>query len=271
MLAYLTPSPQQTDTLVYLPIEFLHPSSAQPRQIFQAESLAELAASITAEGIIQPLIVRKIAGDSFEIIAGERRWRAAQLAQLAQVPVVIKELDDQSATAIALIENIQREDLNPLEEAGAFKKLLTNFSMTHQQLADSLGKSRAVISNTLRLLELAEPVKQLVLEGQLNMGQARALLPLESSLQFKMAKKVVKLGLTVRAVEQLVQQLQANKQIVQKSLLDPDTLHLQERLSETLNTRVEIKQQKNGVGQLVISYHSLQELDGILRYFPITS
>jgi ParB family chromosome partitioning protein len=261
--------PQPVDTFRYLPIEFLHPHPSQPRQFFQAESLQELAASIKAQGIIQPIVVRQQAVDSFEIIAGERRWRAAQLAGLSQVPVVVKSLDDQAACAIALIENIQRDDLNPLEEANALKSLLQTFQMTHQQVAEALGKSRTAVTNSLRLLALAEPIKQLIVEGELSVGHARALLTLPLALQLTLAQKIVKQGLTVRATEKYAQQLQAETAVQQKSWLDVDTLRLQQQLTAALKATVEIKHRKNGSGQLVINYNDLQELNGILQYFPL--
>ncbi len=255
-----------TEPLLQLPIEFLRPSQTQPRQYFQAELLEELAASIRSQGIIQPIIVRKIAPEHFEIIAGERRWRAAQLAGLQQVPVVVKILDTKAASAVALIENMQREDLNPLEEAMALKKLLENFGMTHQQAADVLGKSRTNITNTLRLLELADSVKPLLLSGELSMGHARALLSLSPVMQWDVAQKIIQQGLSVRHVENWVQQ-QAVAKEQQKSLLDHDTLVLQQQLSEKIGNKVLIKQQKKGSGQLQIHYNSLQELEGILQYF----
>ncbi len=270
LFASLTPAPlKSSNTLVSVPIEFLQPNAAQPRQYFHPEALQELANSISAQGIIQPIVVRQLAADRFEIIAGERRWRAAQLAGLQEVSVLVKNLDDKSAAALALIENIQREDLNPLEEAQALKKLLENFAMTHQQVADALGKSRTTITNTLRLLELAETVKSLLITGQLTMGHARALLSLESALQVTLARKIVQQGLTVRATENLVQQAHRKLKPQQRHLLDRDTLRLQQQLTEALKAKVEIKQQKNGTGQLLINYTSLQELDGILQYFQL--
>jgi ParB family chromosome partitioning protein len=268
VLAQITPiDTGQRDPLLQLPIEFLHPSQAQPRQHFQPELLQELANSISVQGIIQPIVVRKIAADHFEIIAGERRWRAAQLAGLQEVPAIVKALDDKTAAALALIENIQREDLNPLEEANALKKLLENFAMTHQQVADALGKSRTAVTNSLRLLDLTDTVKPMLITGQLSMGHARALLSLTPALQISLAQKIIKHGLTVRATESLAQQAQVKLRTQQSHLLDTDTLRLQQRLTEILKAKVEIKQQKNGAGQLVIAYNSLQELDGILQYF----
>ncbi len=269
LFAPLPPVVPQVDTLLHLPIEFLQPHVAQPRQYFQPEALQELADSISVQGILQPLVVRRLAAERFEIIAGERRWRAAQLAGLQEVPVIVKNVDDKTAAALALIENIQREDLNPLEEAAALKKLLENFVMTHQQVAYALGKSRTAVTNTLRLLELAEAVKPLLIAGQLTMGHARALLSLEPALQVALAQKIVTHGLTVRATESLAQQAHSNLKAQQRHLLDRDTLRLQQQLTEVLKAKVTIQQQKNGAGQLVIRYNSLQELDGILQYFQM--
>ncbi len=260
-------NPELPDSLLHLPIEFLQRGQYQPRQEFKPETLQELADSIKAQGIIQPIIVRKLATEKFEIIAGERRWRAAQLAGLDQIPVVVKQLDEKSAMAIALIENIQREDLNPLEEAEALKKLLDAFAMTHQQLADTIGKSRAAVTNFLRLLELPPEVKSLICKGQLSMGHARALLTLNKTLQLQLAHKIVQQGLTVRAAELLANQEQLSKKTLLNKIIDRDTLHLQQQLSERLNAKVEIKHKKNGSGQLLISYTSLDELDGILQQF----
>jgi ParB family chromosome partitioning protein len=258
---------EQQDRLQCLPIEFLQRGQYQPRQEFNQETLQELADSIKAQGIIQPLIVRQLAAEKFEIIAGERRWRAAQLAGFDQVPVVIKQLDEKAAMAIALIENIQREDLNPLEEAEALKKLLEAFAMTHQQLADAVGKSRASVTNFLRLLELPEQVKFLISKNQLSMGHARALLTLDHTMQVQLANKIAQQGLSVRAVELLVKQAQFQQKTLLSKIIDRDTLYLQQQLSEKLNAKVEINHKKNGSGQILINYTSLEELDGILQQF----
>ena len=262
----------KTDTqksgLKNLPIEYLQRGQYQPRQNIDPEKLEELSESIKAQGIIQPIIVRELSTDKYEIIAGERRWRAAQLAQLDEVPVVVKQLDEKSAMAIALIENIQREDLNPLEEGEALKKLLDAFTMTHQQLADAVGKSRTNITNLLRLLDLAPAVKKLIFERLLGMGHARALLTLTEPQQINIANKIVALGLNVRDAENLVKQLQQPIQDAvesDKKTIDKDTLRLQQQLTEKLNAKVRISHQKNGMGKLVISYSNLDELDGILE------
>lgn len=267
LLTEITQPTLPRDSLQWLPIEFLQRGQYQPRREFNPETLRELANSIAVQGIIQPVIVRKLAVDKFEIIAGERRWRAAQLAGLDKIPVVVKELDEKAAMTIALIENIQREDLNPLEEAEALKKLLETFAMTHQQLADAVGKSRAAISNFLRLLELSEPVKTLIIKGQISMGHARALLTLDSATQAQLANKITQRNLTVRATELLVKQAQFQQKTLLSKLIDRDTLHLQQQLSEKLNAEVEINHKKNGSGQLTIKYASLEELDGILQQF----
>jgi len=195
------PDNNTRESLQWLPIEFLQRGKYQPRQEFKQETLQELANSIQAQGIIQPIVVRELNKNKFEIIAGERRWRAAQLAGLEQVPVIVKQLDEKAAMAMALIENIQREDLNPLEEAEALKKLLDNFQMTHQQLADTVGKSRAAVTNFLRLLDLSDAVKSLIFKGQLSMGHARALLTLEPAVQQQLANKIIQQGLTVNSME----------------------------------------------------------------------
>jgi len=230
------------------------------------EKLRELADSIAAQGVIQPIIVRKIDGDNkYEIIAGERRWRASQLAELQEVPVVLKELDDRSVMAIALIENIQREDLTALEEAEALRRLQDEFELTHQQIATAVGKSRTTITNLLRLLELAFDVKVMLGKGLLEMGHARALLGLEEAKQIEIANKAVKQGLTVRAVEKLVREQNEGKPAELSKKVDPDTLRLQSELSEKTGAKVEINHQSGGKGKLVFSYTSLEELEGIIR------
>ncbi|MFA6161893.1 MAG: ParB/RepB/Spo0J family partition protein [Methylobacter sp.] len=247
-----------------LPIEYMQRGKYQPRKDINPEKLQELADSIKAQGVIQPIVVRKIGLEKYEIIAGERRWRASQLAGLQQVPVVIKEIDDRSAMAVALIENIQREDLNPLEEAEALRRLLEEFEMTHQQVADAVGKSRATVTNLLRLIDLHPEVKKLLISGQLEMGHARALLSLDGPKQVAAANKIVKEGLTVRAAERLVKESQAEPKIQKLRVIDKDTLRLQEDLSAKLGAKVLIEHKENGAGKLVITYTSLEELDGIL-------
>lgn len=247
-----------------LPIEYMQRGKYQPRKDIDPEKLQELADSIKAQGIIQPIVVRQIAHEKYEIVAGERRWRAAQLAGLTQVPIVIKEIDDRAAMAIALIENIQREDLNPLEEAEALRRLLDEFEMTHQLIADAIGKSRTTVTNLLRLMELHPEVKKLLLNNQLEMGHARALLSLDGLKQVAIANKVVKEGLTVRATERLVKESQAEPKIQKVKVVDNDTLRLQNDLTARLGAKVIIDHKENGSGKLVISYSSLDELDGII-------
>lgn len=254
--------PQDVQTL---PIEFMQRGKYQPRKDMDPEKLKELSDSIAAQGIIQPIIVRRIAPEKYEIIAGERRWRAAQLADLQEVPVLIKDIDDRAVMAIALIENIQREDLNALEEAEALHRLLDEFELTHQQIAESIGKSRATVTNLLRLLDLANEVKSMLSRGQLEMGHARALLGLDESKQVEIANKAVKQNLSVRAVEKLVRELHDEKPAASAKKMDPDTLRLQRELSEKTGAKVEINHQENGKGRLVFTYTSLEELEGIIR------
>jgi len=248
-----------------LPIEYLQRGKYQPRQDINPEKLQELADSIKAQGIIQPIVVRLIAYEKYEIVAGERRWRAAQMAGLTQVPVVIKEIDDRAAMAIALIENIQREDLNPLEEAEALKRLLDEFEMTHQHIAEAIGKSRTTVTNLLRLMDLHPDVKKLLLTNQLEMGHARALLSLDGLKQVALANKVVKDGLTVRVTERLVKESHAEPKIHKVKVIDNDTLRLQDDLTAKLGAKVIIDHKENGSGKLVIAYSSLDELDGIIE------
>lgn len=248
-----------------LPIEYLQRGKYQPRKDINPEKLQELADSIKAQGIIQPIVVRKIALEKYEIVAGERRWRAAQLAGLQQVPVVVKDIDDRAAMAIALIENIQREDLNPLEEADALRRLLDEFEMTHQQIADAVGKSRTTVTNLLRLMDLQPDVKKLLISKQLEMGHARALLALEGIKQITVANKIAKEGLTVRTAEQLVKEALAEPKIKTVKTIDNDTLRLQDDLTARLGAKVVIDHKDNGTGKLVIAYSSLEELDGIIE------
>ncbi|MEM7565072.1 MAG: ParB/RepB/Spo0J family partition protein [Pseudomonadota bacterium] len=261
-------SPADTaDGLAELDIDQIQRGRYQPRQVFDQDALQELADSIKAQGIVQPIVVRP-EGGHYELVAGERRWRAAQLAGLQKVPVVIRELDSKATAAIALIENIQREDLNPLEEASALLRLIEEFDLTHQEVADSVGRSRAAISNLLRLLDLADPVKDQVNKGLLNMGHARALLALIRHDQIEIAKLVVNRGLSVRETEQLVKKtLSAQPGSKSKARpVDPDVRRLETDLSEKLGASVKIKPGKKGSGQLVISFHSAVELDGIIEH-----
>ncbi|WP_367155943.1 ParB/RepB/Spo0J family partition protein [Methylomonas sp. HYX-M1] len=263
--AVSAPAPEKPQDVQKLPIEFLQRGRYQPRRDMDPEKLQELSDSIVAQGIIQPIVVRKIEAEKYEIIAGERRWRAAQLAELAEVPVLIKDIDDRSMMAVALIENIQREDLNALEEAEALHRLLDEFELTHQQIAESVGKSRTTVTNLLRLLDLAVEVKTMLSRGQLEMGHARALLGLEESKQIEIAQKAVKQGLTVRAVEKLVKQLHEEKSAATGKKADPDIVRLQQELSARVGAKVEIQHQANGKGKLVVGYTSLEELEGIIN------
>jgi len=265
LLGDVTPAEKEkTQDLHTLPIEFLQRGKYQPRKDMNPKALQELADSIKAQGVIQPIIVRLISADKYEIIAGERRWRASQLAALQEIPVVIREIDDKTAMAIALIENIQREDLNALEESEALKRLVDEFNMTHQQVADAVGKSRAMVSNLLRLLDLPNEVKALLAKGLIEMGHARALLTLDSDKQIEIANKIVKQSLTVRATEKLVKELGiASLPPVKQQ--DTDTLRLQEQLTEKTGAKVLINHQKSGKGKLVFNYTSLEELEGIIN------
>jgi ParB family chromosome partitioning protein len=258
------------DGLAEIDIDRIQRGRYQPRQMFEPEALQELADSIRAQGVVQPIVVRP-EGDHFELVAGERRWRAAQLAGLQKIPAVVRVLDARSTAAIALIENIQREDLNPLEEAQAFMRLIEEFDLTHQQVADSVGRSRAAVSNLLRLLDLAEPVKQQVNEGLLDMGHARALLALIRHDQIEVAKLVVNRGLSVRETELLVKKTLAAQTTgkTQSAASDPDVKRLETRISEKLGAGVKIKSGKKGAGQLIISFNSSAELDGILEHIAL--
>ena len=250
-----------------LPIEMVVRNRYQPRSEIPQESLQELADSIRAQGIIQPIIVRSDVAGRFEIIAGERRWRAAQLAGLAEVPAVVREVPEQSAMAMALVENIQREDLNPLEEAQALNRLITEFEMTHQQAADAIGRSRTAVSNLLRLLELCDEVQQLLQERKLEMGHARALLPLEPLLQQEAAQQVLIRGLSVRETEKLVRTIQSEPTAkIPTPPPDPNIRTLQNDLSERLGAKVLLQHSPSGKGRLIIQYNTLDELDGILGH-----
>lgn len=250
-----------------LPLELLERGRYQPRREFDPAALQELAHSIRSQGVVQPIVVRPLpGGERFEIIAGERRWRAAQLAELAAIPALVRDIPDEAAIAVALIENIQREDLNPLEEATALKRLTGEFGMTHQAVAEAVGRSRVSVSNLLRLLELATPVKELVAEGTLEMGHARALLALDDARQAEAARQVAERGLTVRQTEALVRQLLEGGDPRSPPRPDPNIRRLQEDLAERLGASVRIQHGQRGKGRLVIQYNSLDELDGILEH-----
>lgn len=265
LLGPINVSGAREETLRFLPIEQIVRSRYQPRAAINSESLQELAGSIRAQGMVQPIVVRTEAAGRYELIAGERRWRAAQMAGLTEVPALIRAVTDQTAMALALIENIQREDLNPLEEAQALKRLIEEFAMTHQQAAEAIGRSRAAVSNLLRLLDLDESVQQLVQTAQLEMGHARALLPLAYELQQDAARQVLLRRLSVRETEALVKRLQTKVVAATvKATLDPDIRALQEELSQRLGARVLLRHNRAGRGRLVIHYNTLDELDGIL-------
>lgn len=261
--------PSDKDSLQTLAVDLIQRGQYQPRQNFDQTALEELASSIRAQGMVQPIVVRQLSGkNSYEIIAGERRWRAAQLAGLQDVPVIIKDVPDQTAMCLALIENIQRQDLNPLEEARALERLINEFEMTHDEIAEAVGRSRSAVTNLLRLLDLQKDVKEMLETGKLNMGHARALLSLSNPQQLETARNVIRRGLSVRATEDLVQQL-TNKVKTSKPVKktkDPNISKLENELSEQLGSSVAINHQANGRGKLEIRYNSLDELDGLLKH-----
>ncbi len=269
------PSPATESELKELPIELLQRGRYQPRVDMRQESLQELADSIRAQGIVQPVVVRPLpnpAGKAelrYEIVAGERRWRAAQIAGLAVVPALVKELSDHAALAIALIENIQRENLNPIEEAVSLRRLVDEFEMTHTDVAEAVGRSRAAVSNLLRLLDLPVPVRQMLERRELDMGHARAILGIAASeMQTEIARRAVQMGWSVRATEKAVRDLTgaANaKRSSKTGAKDPNIVRVEQDLSERLGARVEVEHGPKG-GRLVIRYHTLDELDGILEH-----
>jgi len=254
-------------SLCTLPVDLIRRGKYQPRVDMHQDTLAELADSIRAQGVLQPIVVRRLASGNYEIIAGERRWRAAQLAGLHEIPAIVREVGDRAAIAIALIENIQRENLNPMEESRSLDRLIREFELTHEQAAEAVGRSRAAVSNLLRLLELEETVKSMVERGELEMGHARALLALRGPTQLEAARQVIARGLSVRATEGLVRQLQQPRKPQTAPLRkDPDIGRLETSLSEKLGASVQIRPGRGGKGRLEISYNSLDELDGILEH-----
>ena len=260
--------PKGDDSLASLPITQLQRGKYQPRTRMDPTSLEDLAASIRAQGLIQPILVRPVGAGRYEIIAGERRWRAAGMAGLSEVPVVIREVPDQAALAIALIENIQREDLNPLEEAQGMQRLVDEFHLTHQNLAESVGRSRAAVTNTLRLLNLSASVQRLLMDNKLDMGHARALLVLDSKRQQEVAKKVAERNLSVRETEALVNRILHPAPLpAQKppKITDRDVQRLAEELSEKLGTTVEIRSGRKGAGKLIVSYSSNEHLGTLIE------
>ncbi|MFT2092800.1 ParB/RepB/Spo0J family partition protein [Paraglaciecola sp. 2405UD69-4] len=257
---------EQNGELRKIPVEFLQPGKYQPRKDMSSEALEDLASSIRSQGVIQPIVVREIAEDKFEIIAGERRWRASQIAQLDEIPCLVKNVPDESAVAIALIENIQREDLNAMEEAQALDRLMVEFELTHQEVATAVGKSRTTVTNLMRLNNLNEDVKLLLEHGDIEMGHARALLSLEGELQNEAAQTVSGKGLTVRDTETLVRKLLTPVKPKEPVKPDPDVEKLQTSLSESLGAPVNIAHNAKGKGKLVINFSSLDQLDGILSH-----
>ena len=256
-------------SLQTLLISELQPGKYQPRSIMQEEALLALSQSILKQGVMQPIIVRPVGNNQYEIIAGERRWRAAKLANLNEVPVIIKNIPDESALAMALIENIQRENLNPLEEAVGIKRLIDEFNMTHEEAADAVGKSRVTVSNLLRLLTLTKPVQDRLLNGKIDMGHARALIGLEGSQQIMLCEEIIQKNLSVREVETLVKNLQNGYKTGQipssPKKTNADVRQLEESLAEALGASVTIDAKKNGSGILKVHYRNLEQLDEILK------
>lgn len=257
--------------LEQISVEILQRGQYQPRQHIADEALQELSDSIKQHGVMQPIVIRKVSSEGedaqYEIIAGERRWRAAKLAGLTHVPAIVRDMSDQVAIALALIENIQRQDLNPMEQALALQRFHEEFGLSHQEIAETVGKARASVSNLLRLLSLEESVKVLLDEQKIDMGHARALLPLKKNEQAKIAQQVVAKGLSVRQTEQLVRELQKPVSSSEKTKLSSDTSQLIDKLTEKLGAEVQIDHNAKGKGKIVIKYHSLDELDGILKVF----
>ncbi|MGE8497028.1 MAG: ParB/RepB/Spo0J family partition protein [Pseudomonas sp.] len=253
--------------LQHLPLDLIQRGKYQPRRDMDPTALEELAQSIKAQGVLQPIVVRPIGGGRYEIVAGERRWRATQQAGLERIPAMVRDLPDEAAIAMALIENIQREDLNPIEEAVALQRLQQEFQLTQQQVAEAVGKSRVTITNLLRLIALPEEIKTLLSHGDLEMGHARALLGLPLEQQVEGARHVVARGLTVRQTEALVRQwLSGKDSVAAPTKTDPDISRLEQRLAERLGSPVQIKHGQKGKGQLVIRYNSLDELQGVLAH-----
>ena len=257
---------EQEGELRMLPIQYIQPGKYQPRRHWNDEALDELAASIKAQGLIQPVVVREIGKNSYELIAGERRWRAAQRAQLSELPALVKDVPEVAVPAMALIENIQRQDLTPLEEADALKRLIDDFDLTHQQAAEAVGRSRAAVSNLLRLTELPNSIKRLLDEGKLEMGHARCLLTLPQHDAEGLALEAARHGWSVRELEDAARRAQTAPKGKAKSAAarDPNVDALERELAERLATRVEVAHGRGGRGKLVIHYHSNDELEGIL-------
>jgi len=247
-----------------LAVDCLQPGKYQPRTRMDPGSLEELAASIRAQGVMQPILVRPVGNGRFEIIAGERRWRAAQIAEFDELPCLVREIPDEAALAMSLIENIQRENLNPLEEAGGIQRLIDEFGMTHQQAADAVGRSRPAASNLLRLLNLARQVQELLMAGDIDMGHARALLPLDPASQIQVANQVAARGFSVRETERLVHNLLNPRAPKSRNAPDRDLMRLQEEIADALGATVRIKANRKGAGELSIRFGDLDQLDGLL-------
>ncbi len=261
------PQPRPKTSLDEVPIEWIRPGKYQPRQTMDDEPLQELAASIKAQGVMQPIVLRSVGENRYEIIAGERRWRATQLAGLDKIPAVIKEVNDEAAVAMSLIENIQREDLNPMEEALALQRLIEEFDLTHQEVADAVGKSRTAVTNFLRLINLSPEVAQMLAHGDIEMGHARALLSLTFEQQGAVARDIAAQHLNVRQAEALVRKLLSGEPSKKQVKVDADTRSLENKLATRLGQKVNIQHTAKGKGKLVISYNSLDELDGVLHHF----
>jgi ParB family chromosome partitioning protein len=262
--ALLGASEAPRETLMTLPVARIRPGRYQPRTRMDQQALAELAASIRAQGLMQPVLVRPVDRDRYELIAGERRWRAAQMAGLEEVPAVVRDIPDDAALAMSLIENIQREDLNPLEEAGGIQRLIDEFGMTHQQAADAVGRSRPAASNLLRLLNLARPVQELLMAGDIDMGHARALLPLDGAGQILLANQVSARGLSVRETERLVQHTLNPRAKKAAPAPDRDLQRLEEEIADVLGATVKIRTNRKGAGEVSIRFGNLDQLDGLL-------
>lgn len=265
--ALLADSSQEQDLLQNLSVDLLQSGKYQPRTKMDEASLHDLAESIKTQGVMQPILVRPLATGSYEIIAGERRWRAARIAGLVQIPAIVREIPDESALALSLIENIQREDLNPLEVATGIQRLIEEFGMTHQTAGQALGYSRSTISNLLRLLNLVAPVQDLIMQGKIDMGHGRALLALDASKQLEIAHLIVQKQLSVRETENLLKRMSQSPTTRKIVPLDRDLLRLQEDMSSRLGANVIIRQGKKGTGNVIIHYTSLDQLDGILAKF----
>jgi ParB family chromosome partitioning protein len=266
--ALLSGNQERTDeSMTEVPVGLLKPGRFQPRTRMDPQSIAELADSIKAQGLIQPILVRPVESGKYEIIAGERRWRASQLAGLTQVPVVIRAVPDRAALAMALIENIQREDLNPLEEATGIQRLVDEFEMTHDAAAQAVGRSRSAVTNLLRLLNLSKAVQDLLMQGKIEMGHARALLAVSGSRQAELAHQIISRGMSVREAEQLVGQSEttSRKTSRKQPRKDRDLQALEEELSEILGTAVTVKTMRGGRGKLTIDYANLDQLEGVLQ------